>query len=387
MKNSIALGITGFSLIAVSYGMARFSWGLMMPEVAKEVSFSPQIAGIIAACSYLAYCLAIVFTPLQVSRFGPRMPAMTAALAAAVGLILLALAHSPLMLAIGLFIAGTSAGLSSPALAEAVSQRISAHHQPQVNTVINAGTGAGIIISVPILLALPGGWRMACVTFSALAALCLFLIYRHIPAGTGAKPQRSPLALREWFSPAMIRLAIIALISGAASAAWWSFGPDILGHHLGVNARLRSLLWLISGAAGILAVFTGLLARYLAWTQIYRLSQLSMALPLLLMAFSQNYSGWLIPAVAMCGAGYVTLSGVLLVYAADVLRQAPATGVSIAFFMLAAGQVVGSALFGQIYAGYGVIFALLLFAGMSCVMLVITPSSRRQVSSEHRTTP
>ncbi|UGS40890.1 MFS transporter [Pseudocitrobacter corydidari] len=386
MKNSTALGITGFSLIAVTYGMARFSWGLMMPEVAKEVSFSPQIAGIIAACSYLAYCLAIVFTPLLVSRFGPRMPAMTAALAAAAGLILLALTHSPLVLAVGLFIAGASAGLSSPALAEAVSQRISTHNQPQVNTAINAGTGAGIIVSVPVLLVMPGGWRMACITFAALAIFCLLLIYRHIPRETRAKKAQNPFALRELFSPAMLRLAFIALISGAASAAWWSFGPDILAHHLAVNARLRSLLWLISGAAGILAVFTGLLARYLAWTQIYRLSQLCMALPLLLMAFLQSYSGWLIPAVAMCGAGYVTLSGVLLVYAADVLRQAPATGVCVAFFMLAAGQVVGSALFGQIYAGYGAVITLIVFAGMSCAMLLITPSSRRQVSSEHRTT-
>lgn len=379
MKNSTALGITGFSLIAVTYGMARFSWGLMMPEVAKEVSFSPQIAGVIAACSYLAYCLAIVCTPLLVSRFGPRMPAMTAALAAAIGLILLALAYTPLMLAVGLFIAGTSAGLSSPALAEAVSQRISTHHQPQVNTVINAGTGAGIIVSVPVILVMPGGWRMACITFAALAIFSLLLIYRHIPGGRRAKKAQNPFALRELFSPAMLRLAFIALISGAASAAWWSFGPDILAHHLAVNARLRSLLWLISGAAGILAVFTGLLARYLSWTQIYRLSQLCMALPLLLMAFSQSYSGWLIPAVAMCGAGYVTLSGVLLVYAADVLRQAPATGVSIAFFMLAAGQVVGSALFGQIYAGYGTVIALMVFSGLSGGMLFLIPIKRHAV--------
>ncbi|MEB4673928.1 MFS transporter [Enterobacteriaceae bacterium G50] len=379
MKNSTALGITGFSLIAVTYGMARFSWGLMMPEVAKEVPFSPQIAGILAACSYLAYCLAIVCTPSLVSRFGPRMPAMTAALAAAVGLILLALAHSPLMLAVGLFIAGTSAGLSSPALAEAVSQRISAYHQPQVNTVINAGTGAGIIVSVPILLTMTGGWRMACMAFAVLAALCLILIYRHIPAGLRLRAHQPSLSLRQVFSPSMRRLAAIALISGAASAAWWSFGPDILHHHLSVNERLRSLLWLISGAAGILAVLTGLLARYLSWTLIYRLSQLCMALPLLLMAFSQSYSGWLIPAVAMCGAGYVTLSGVLLVYAAENLRQAPAAGVSVAFFMLAAGQVVGSALFGQIYAGYGAVVALIVFAGMSGGMVFIVPSSHEHM--------
>ena len=47
---------TGFSLIAVTYGMARFSWGLMLPAISAEIPFNPQQAGMLSACSFVAYC-------------------------------------------------------------------------------------------------------------------------------------------------------------------------------------------------------------------------------------------------------------------------------------------------------------------------------------------
>ena len=59
MKRDVALGVTGFALIAVTYGMARFSWGLMLPDIRQEIPFTPEVAGLIAACSYVAYCLSV----------------------------------------------------------------------------------------------------------------------------------------------------------------------------------------------------------------------------------------------------------------------------------------------------------------------------------------
>ena len=73
------------------------------------------------------------------------------------------------------------------------------------------------------------------------------------------------------------------------------------------------MLWLVSGAAGILGALTGPLARCIGMRQVYWLAQLAMAVPLLLLAALTHFSYWLIPAAALCGAGYVTLSGILLV--------------------------------------------------------------------------
>ena len=370
MKNSLPLAVTGFLLIAVSYGLARFSWGLMLPAVSQEVPFSPRLAGVLSACSFAAYCLSVSVASRLCTRYGARLVGVISALCAAAGLLLLAAASSPLLLAAGLLIAGFSAGLSSPSLAAAVSQAVTAQRQTQVNTIINAGTGAGIILSVPLLLVLP--WRYACVLFAAIALLTLLPVWRYLPSG--AVRQVEPSAQRGLFTRPLVRLAIVAFISGMASAAWWSFGPEVLRQHAKVADTLISLLWLVCGAAGVLGVLTGPLARLIGMGQVYRLSLLFMAAPLMLIAFSHTFSGWLFPAVALCGAGYITLSGVLLVGGAQATPERPASGVGVVFFMLAAGQVAGSMLFGMLYAQIGAAPALIAFTLLAGIMLFYPPA-------------
>lgn len=373
MKASVALGITGFALIAVTYGMARFSWGLMLPAVMNDIPFSPRLAGAISACSFAAYCLSIIGASVLTERYGPRLPAVAAVFCAAAGLLVLAFSFSPVMLAAGLFIAGLSPGLASPSLAAAVSRVISVKRQPQANTIINAGTGAGIILSVPVLFFLPGGWRTACVVFGLLALTCLIPVFRCLPGGcpntrTQKKSWREMLLRRP-----VARLAIIAFVSGMASAAWWSFGPEVLRHHSGVDEKITSMLWLVSGSAGILGALTGSVAAYTGLNQVYRISQLFMAAPLLLLAFSHGLSWWFFPAVALCGTGYVALSGVLLVCGVSTLKDSPASGAGMVFFMFAAGQVAGSLVFGMLYAEAGAVLALTMFSVLPVLMMFFAP--------------
>jgi predicted MFS family arabinose efflux permease len=92
------------------------------------------------------------------------------------------LSSGVLLLALGLFIAGLSSGLASPSLAASVSQAVAERRQSTTNTFINAGTGGGIILSVPVLLFIPFGWRGACIAFAVLALLCLLPVMRYLPA-------------------------------------------------------------------------------------------------------------------------------------------------------------------------------------------------------------
>lgn len=373
MKRAFALGLTGFSLIAVTYGMARFSWGLMMPAIIRDIAFSPRVSGMIAACSYVAYCLAMAAASRCVRRFGPRLPAMISALSAAAGLFLLASASSSQMLAFGLFIGGLSSGLASPVLADAVTRTIPVEQQTVANTVINAGTSAGIIASVIVLFLVPGGWRIACIIFGVMALLCLPPIMRFIPGKTGHSPVKTA-GWRQIISEGSIRrLILISFVSGTASAAWWSFGPDIMHHQFALKQATTNLLWLIGGGAGILAVLTGPAIAAIGMKQVYRLSQLFMAAPLLLFALLHGFSWWLFPAVALVGAGYVILSGVLLVCATSTSTISSASGVAAAFFALAGGQIAGSVIFGQLYARIGAPMALSAFAALSLMMLFLVP--------------
>lgn len=378
MRSTYTLAATGFSLIAVTYGMARFAWGVMLPDVAQAIPFSPRMAGIIAASSFAAYCVAILSASRFEAHAGPRRMAAIAALCAAAGLALLAVATSPLMLAAGLFIAGLSPGLASPALAAAVNSTVRDAQQSAMNTAINAGTSGGIILSVPALLFLPGGWRMACALFAVLALSCLWPVWRCLPDRAHKTADRKKSWRAVYWQRPVLRLVFIAFISGIASAAWWSFGPDVLRRHSGVDAHTTTILWLVAGSAGILGALTGPIAAAIGMQQVYRGSQLFMAIPLLLLAYSEGFSGWFYPAVAMCGAGYVTLSGVLLVSGVSATASSPAAGVSAVFFFLAAGQVVGAMLYGSLAGSTGDTFALTLFGLLSAAMLFITPTGSPQ---------
>lgn len=382
MRSSAALALTGFSLIAVTYGMARFSWGLMLPSISADIPFSPQQAGLLSACSFVAYCLTILTAAALADRYGARLTALLAALSAASGLLLLACASSPLLLATGLFVAGLSSGLASPALAAAVSNRIAAADQPRINTLINAGTSAGIILTVVILSMLPGGWRTACLLFALLSLACLLPVMRVLSVHAAGRAARVSRWHQRLYRRAMRRLMGIALISGLVSAAWWSFGSALLRQHVGVDAETGRLLWLVAGGAGIAGAATGPVAARIGLNAVYRLSLCGMALPLLVLAFSHGESAGLLISVACCGAGYVTLSGVLLVWGAQATAEEPATGVGILFFMLAVGQVAGSLLFGQLYAALGAITALTLFALSALLLLFITPSQNSNASDK-----
>ena len=380
MKRDVALGVTGFALIAVTYGMARFSWGLMLPDIRQEIPFTPEVAGLIAACSYVAYCLSVFIASFLTSRFGPRVTAILAAVVAAVGLLILAFAAAPLYLALGLFVAGMSSGLASPALAGAVNDAVPDERQTQVNTTINAGTSGGIILSVPILFFMPGGWRVSCLVFALLALVCLLAAWRTLPKSASKSTEGSPHWRALFRKPGMFRLLGIAFVSGIASAAWWSFGPELLQQHTKVDSAMTNILWLVSGGAGVIAVFTGTAARRTGMRGVYWGSQFFMAASLAALALSHGFNGCLFPVVAMSGAGYVILSGVLLVQGAEIAQPSPAAGVSMAFLMLAAGQVVGSVLFGQLYSAIGAAGALAVFSGLSWVMLAVTPDRHHQAN-------
>ena len=90
----------------------------------------------------------------------------------------------------------------------------------------------------------------------------------------------------------------------------------------------------------------------------------------------KGFAWWLVPVVAMSGAGYVILSGVLLVQGATIAHPSPAVGVSMAFLMLAAGQVVGAVVFGLLLGMAGAAVALAIFSGLSWALLAVTPDGK-----------
>lgn len=151
----------GLAMIAVTYGLARFAYGLFLPELREAFGLDAAVLGLIGSGSYVGYCVAITIALVYTSKVGPSFMAVAAGLTAVLGMALVAAAPNAPFLAAGILIAGSSTGLASPPMAEAVSRVFDGSRQDRANTLINSGTSVGVALSGPVRSSSQGSgvWR------------------------------------------------------------------------------------------------------------------------------------------------------------------------------------------------------------------------------------
>ncbi|MDF2800057.1 MAG: hypothetical protein K0R85_2801, partial [Devosia sp.] len=198
-----------FALTALTYGLARFAYGLMLPDIRVELDLDAATAGWIGGSAFAAYCLGIGASLVAGRRFGPRPLTVVTSLALAIAL------------------GGLSTGLTSPPLATAVAHALPEAARPRANGAINAGTAAGIILSGLAVLLFAGSWRGLYLVFATLGVLTSLWLWRAIPGGRPPAPTQVASG-KTLLRRGLVPLGIAALLAGAASTAVWTFGADIL---------------------------------------------------------------------------------------------------------------------------------------------------------------
>ena len=346
MKAAVGLGATGFALIAVCYGFARFAFGLFLPEIRTDLSLSPDLGGLIAGGSFLGYCLAISVSAYLTERCGPQPVAAMAGVVAAVGLFAIALSNSAWMLAVAVLFAGLSTGLASPPLAAAVAVGIPPADQSATNTAINAGTSAGVALSGPLALYAGAGWRTAFAAYGVLALLVVVAVVTTIPRGHGGA--MSPA--RDFRLPSDVaKLAFAAFVMGMASTAVWSFGGELVSGNHGWEQPRIGMLWTVVGVSGAIGGFAGILIARTGLNTVHRVSLAAIAVGLAGIGFSGTKDALIWAGAALFGASYIMLTGVYLIWGVSLMEERPATGLTAAFLSIAIGQTVGAPLFGVLF--------------------------------------
>lgn len=369
MSPSLYLGATGFGLIAVCYGFARFAFGLFLPQIDADLALSSTLSGLISGGAFLGYCVTIVLSASLTERIGARAVAIGAALVAAIGMVGIAVAPSPLLLATAVMLAGSSTGLASPPMAAAVAAIVKPERQSATNTVINAGTSAGVALSGPIALLLGGQWRLAFAGFAAAAFIMAIAAAFSVPSNTKAASKTA--AGLPPFTSDIARLIAAAFMMGASSTALWSFGGQLVSHQLGWSTTGAGLLWIAIGTAGILGAGAGTLVARFGINRTHWCFLAALAAGIILVGTSVTTPLLALFGGMLFGAAYIMLTGVYLVWGVSALPDRPATGLMIGFLTIAIGQTAGAPLFGllmdQLNANYAVtIFACLTFtAGLA----------------------
>jgi predicted MFS family arabinose efflux permease len=365
----------GLSMIAITYGFARFSFGLVLPYLSDSLRISQTIAGIISSLSYLAYCLAIIFSMLLIPKIGARLVILMAGGFAFFGMILISTSPNSVVLAVGVFIAGISTGLSSPPYASVVKYWIDKPDQDQANTWINSGTSLGIALAGIVVIFLSSEWRLTYILFAITALIILYMNAIIIPKDNNVvnhKIHKKIIISRHEISKSRF-LVIVSTLLGISSAAYWTFSRDFLVQIGTLPDFLTTGFWIVIGLSGIFGGFAGSFIQKIGLVNSFRLSIICLASSGLLLSIFTSYLAPLFISAFLFGSSYIFMTGVFLIWGINIFIGNSALGVGLPFFVLALGQFFGSSIAGIVadYYGYNIMF--ILFSLLGFISIAFKP--------------
>lgn len=374
------LSSTGFALfgaghVAISYGLARFAFGLFVPPIRAELALQPVQIGVIGALPLISFVLATLFAPFAADRLGARMAAILSGACGVGGLALIAGAADALMLAAGVFACGIGTGLMMPALTAAMQAVVERSLHGRVSAVMNAGTSIGVIVAVPAVLLLGGDWRLAYAAFAALAALGVVAAWLFIPSVSRIMPADAapppPVSALQWWR--LLRLSLFAFVMGFLASAYWIFAPDLLITLGALPAAASGALWLAVGAAGLGGAVVADLAdrNNPAITQSLMLMMLAASLALL--AASPGRIVLAVFSALVFGLAYMSLTGLYLMTGIRLLPGRLSLGPVLPFLAVALGQAAGSPVVGLLVRQIGYTDAFAGFAAIGIVAALLSP--------------
>jgi predicted MFS family arabinose efflux permease len=364
----------GVGAVAVGYGLARYGYGLFLPDIRAAFGLSSAALGLIASSAYASYLLAVVSAGALTARFGPRLVVVVGAALAVAGMIVIALAPSGSMLALGVFVAGASGGLVFPPFADVVAEQLPLRTQSRALATISSGTGWGVLLAAPLALLAGDAWRAAWLAFTLVAVLATLWAARCVPGrieGTTG-PDTEKLQVSWFLCPRSGPLLAGALLVGLAASVYWTFAVD-LAAQAGLGRDGARLLLGVVGAASIAGSLGGDLLERLGGRSVLALGAAAMAAALALLATSQAGSLGALASAAAFGAAYNLIVALQTIWSARVFVDRPAVGVGAVMFVMSVGLLAGPPLAGAIADASSLSVAFYVAAGLCAGTIFFMP--------------
>ncbi len=368
----------GLAIVAVTYGFARYAYGLFLPEIQHDLGLSIEVMGFISSGSCLGYLVATAVGSTISGNVGPRLPVALGGLCAVVGMLIMAGSSNLWMLAVGMMLAGASSGLAYPPLSDTVMRIIEEPFQNRTYAVINSGTSVGVIISGPVALLAGDEWRQAWIAFAVIAVFVTLWNFVLLPTGPYQTNNKVEMPQIRWgwlIGAKSIRLFIAATLFGISTSVYWTFAVDLLVYEGGLSESWSRLFWVVIGSVGILGGLAGDFAARFGLIRVFFGAVISIAFSMALIAVAPGLIvATMISAFAFGGA-FIMISGLLGIWSVNIFIDRPSAGFGATFFLIAAGQLIGVALAGLV-AGILSLKSVFLLASVVALSIVLFSPSR-----------
>ncbi|MCO4097482.1 MFS transporter [Macrococcoides canis] len=366
--------VVGLLMIALTYGIARFGFGLLIPFISKDLNISSPIVGIISSSSYFAYCIAIVLSSIYASRIDPKKFITLSGLTAVIGMLLIATSGNSFMLAIGVFVAGASTGFASPSLGNIVNLNLREDEKNKSNTWINAGTGFGILISGPLSFLMGDDWRNIYVIFIIIGIIILISNLKFIPRSQSYIENKKHYKIISIFKLGL-KIIISSFILGFCSSIYWTFSKVYIDQFNTPNESI--LFWMIVGISGIIGGFSSSIGEKVGNRTTYLIVVIMISLAMLLITVQPSNIILIDISAFLFGSSYILLTGIYILWGIKIFPEEHSIGIGLPFLVLAIGQLVGSIVSGLSIDLVGYKFSFIFFSILSLNSLFFKPINKR----------
>jgi len=373
--SGMRFALIGAILIAISFGLARFAFGLFVPQIRDELGMGANVIGIIAALPLISFVLVSLVAPLITKYFGARNTTVLSAAFGVFGLALISQATGPISLGLGVLACGICTGLMMPALTSAMQALVDRSIHGRVSSVMNAGTSIGVALSVPAVLFLVGAWRYAYLSFTVLAIIGVILAWYLIPSVSRVTPSNAAPAPKitgkQWLR--LLRLALFAFAMGFIASAYWTFGPDLVTSLGSLSSKQSGWLWLAVGIAGLGGAIISDLADRNNPAITHALMLMMLTTSLTLLAASPSHIYLAVFSALVFGLAYMSLTGLYLMTGIRLLPGRLSMGPVLPFLACALGQAVGSPVIGYLVGEFGYADSFSIFAASGILVALVSP--------------
>ena len=362
---------------AVSLGITRFAYGLLLPAMRADLGWSYALAGAMNTANALGYFLGALATPWLMRRWGPSVLLWAGAVVASIFMVLSGFFTQTEPLLLQRLLAGVASAVVFVA-GGLLAARLGTRDPQRSGLLLGVyygGTGLGIVLSsvlVPWVLEATAlqahGWRWA---WWSLGALCL------LGSALLVWPART---MANWAVPTPAASAVAPIVFrwrqfGLGLSGYALFGVGYIGYMTFVVALLRSQgrsaleVTVFYGLLGLAVmassrIWAGLLDRRRDGRPLALLNGL-LGVATLLPALTQSLP-WVLLSGLLFGAVFLSIVASTTALVRHNLPQAawPA-GISAFTAVFAAGQIVGPTVVGWIADGPGGLERGLVFSALA----------------------
>ena len=343
------LAFAGALAMAAAFGVGRFVYTPILPQMLADGALTPSSAGAVAAANFLGYlvgALAGVSAPVQ--RW-PRAFFMAGSLVGALSLAGMAADPSLPLFALLRFAGGAGSAFVIVCLSSLVLEPLVRAGRVRLSAAPFAGVGAGIAgssVLVSILAYAGYSWRASWVANSIVATLIVAVLFFLIPAPQAAPARRQATTGGGGLSWPLAAIVLSYGLFGFGYVITATFLVAIVRETASLNP-LEPFVWAIVGLAGSASiVFWSAVAMRTSDIAAYCIACLAEAAGVALSVLTPTAPA-IIAAGILLGGTFMAITAIGLGVARRLTQLAPQRAQAIMTSAFGAGQIVGPALAGH----------------------------------------